>query len=160
LGPAVNGFTSFAAALQPGDAFYYSAIGIDRPTEREVGRGTLQSNGRISRTPIVGAATNFTTGTKTVALVAAAGWFNQMQAGGGAGGGSTAATKAALAAAPTTQGPTMLTQRGSEGLFVFDGSNLSAEVAADTKQGIYVAPASTPTGASGAWVRAERDIIN
>src|SRR5437868_13404436 len=39
LGPTVNGFSSFASALQPGDSFYYSAIGIDKPVEREVGRG-------------------------------------------------------------------------------------------------------------------------
>ena len=36
------GFTSFATAVQPGERFYYSAIGIEKPTEREVGRGTMQ----------------------------------------------------------------------------------------------------------------------
>ena len=41
----------------------------------------------------------------------------------------------------------------SEGVFVFDGSNLSAKVAADPYQGIHIAPASDATGASGAWVR-------
>src|SRR5690242_3653672 len=54
LGPAPTGFTSFTAALQPGDNFYYSAIGIDKPAEREVGRGTLLANGGISRDPIGG----------------------------------------------------------------------------------------------------------
>ena len=53
LGPAVNGFTGFGSALQAGDSFYYSAIGVDKPTEREVGRGTLQANGTILRSPIV-----------------------------------------------------------------------------------------------------------
>jgi hypothetical protein len=162
LGPAVNGFTGFAAALQPGDQFYYSTIGIDHPNEREVGRGTLNADGTIGRDPIGGTLTAFTDGTKAIALIAAAEWFTLMQAGGGgsAGGTPVAVSKAALAAAPATQGPTMLTEPGSEGLFVFDGSDLSAKVSADTRQGIHVAPASAATGASGAWVRAERDTIN
>ena len=67
-----TGFTSFTAALQVGDSFYYSAIGVDKPAEREVGRGTLLSGGSISRNPISGKPTNFSCGTKTVALIAAA----------------------------------------------------------------------------------------
>ena len=47
LGPVVNGYTGFTAALQVGDTFYYSAIGLDHPNEREVGRGTLLANGVI-----------------------------------------------------------------------------------------------------------------
>jgi len=43
--------------------------------------------------------------------------------------------------------------RDSGGLFLFDDSDLSALVAADTANGIYVAPTSDETGASGAWVR-------
>lgn len=162
LGPAVNGFTGFMAALQPGDNFYYSAISVDRPTEREVGRGSLNMSGTISRDPIGAPLTDFSTGTKTIALIAAAEWFNQMQAGtgGSAGGTPVAATKAALASAASTQGPTLLAQLGSEGLFVFDGSDHSAQVAADPMQGVHVAPASDATGASGAWVRAERDEVN
>jgi hypothetical protein len=39
------------------------------------------------------------------------------------------------------------------GEFVFSTANLSAKVAIDTLQGIYVAPTSDTTGASGAWVR-------
>ena len=54
LGPAVNGYTGFASALEVGDSFYYSAIGVDKPAEREVGRGTLQANGSITREPISG----------------------------------------------------------------------------------------------------------
>src|SRR5437868_3887060 len=81
LGPAVNGFTGFAQALQPGDRFYYSAIGIDKPAEREVGRGTLLAGGAISREPISGAKTNFTIGSKSVALIAAAEWFASVQGG-------------------------------------------------------------------------------
>lgn len=46
-----------------------------------------------------------------------------------------------------------LNEAGRKGLFNWDSSDLSAEVTADTAQGIYVAPAGDNTGASGAWVR-------
>ncbi|MCC4260775.1 MAG: phage tail fiber protein [Pseudomonadota bacterium] len=42
---------------------------------------------------------------------------------------------------------------GRSGIFYFNPADLSAEVSADTQQGVYVAPANDPTGASGAWVR-------
>lgn len=42
---------------------------------------------------------------------------------------------------------------GGRGIFVWSTADLSAEVTADTLSGIYVAPTSDPTGASGAWVR-------
>jgi hypothetical protein len=79
LGPAVSGYTSFTAACQVGDSFYYSTIGIDKPQEREVGRGTLLSGGIISRDPVSGAKTNFTNGTKSIALIAAAEWYQAAQ---------------------------------------------------------------------------------
>lgn len=75
LGGAVSGFTSFTAALAAGDRFYYCAAGVDKPNEREIGRGTLLANGRIAREPLGGAPFDFTSGTKTVALVVAAEWF-------------------------------------------------------------------------------------
>ena len=40
-----------------------------------------------------------------------------------------------------------------DGLFVWENSNLSNEVAADPLQGIYLAPLTDVTGKSGAWVR-------
>lgn len=43
------------------------------------------------------------------------------------------------------------------GLFSFVDTDLSAEVSADPLQGIYIAPTSDPTGASGAWVRTATD---
>jgi hypothetical protein len=46
------------------------------------------------------------------------------------------------------------------GIFKFDASNLSAKVTADPQQGIYVAPDSDATGASGAWERQEIDFSN
>jgi hypothetical protein len=64
------------------------------------------------------------------------------------------ASRSALAAiTPTANLVRYLTESGREGEFVFDGANHSAHVTADTAQGIYVAPSSDTTGASGAWVR-------
>lgn len=46
---------------------------------------------------------------------------------------------------------------GGGGVFRWNSSNLSSQVTADTLSGIYVAPTSAPTGASGAWVRMDQD---
>lgn len=46
-----------------------------------------------------------------------------------------------------------LVEPGREGLFVFDASDLSAQVAVDTEEGMFIAPDIDSTGASGAWVR-------
>lgn len=79
LGAAISGYGGMADALQPGDQFYYCIQGIDRPDEREVGRGTMQANGTISRQPVTRPLTNFSRGSKTIALVTAADWFKRMQ---------------------------------------------------------------------------------
>ena len=42
---------------------------------------------------------------------------------------------------------------GGGGKFIWSTSDLSTEVTADTQEGIYIAPDSDATGASGAWVR-------
>lgn len=64
------------------------------------------------------------------------------------------ASRTALAALVAYSGASAtLTEPGREGAFIFSAANLSAEVSADTYQGLYVAPASDATGASGAWVR-------
>src|SRR5438270_5079174 len=154
LGPAATGFTSFTAALQPGDSFYYSIIGVDKPAEREVGRGTLQANGTISRDPIGGALTNFSSGTKTIALIAAAEWYGAAQqlVASSSRFPAVLADRASLAAYSATT-TAYLREAGREGMFVWDGSNLAANVAADARQGICVAGPGDPTGASGAWVR-------
>jgi hypothetical protein len=52
----------------------------------------------------------------------------------------------------TTSGRTAIGDGGG-GTFIWDSSDLSTEVTADTESGIYVAPTSDTTGASGAWVR-------
>lgn len=46
-----------------------------------------------------------------------------------------------------------LKEAGRVGEFIFDAANFSAEVAEDTHEIGYVAPASAPTGAGGAWLR-------
>ena len=78
LGAAVAGHTSLASAVATGERFYYCAMGVDKPTEREVGRGTKLANGTIAREPISGPLTNFSNGTKTISLVVAAGWFDEV----------------------------------------------------------------------------------
>ena len=86
-GSAVPGFTSLSAAIATGEQFYYCIQGVEKPAEREVGRGTMQANGTIARQTISGALINFTTGTKTIALVTAAEWFAKVEAGGSGGNG-------------------------------------------------------------------------
>lgn len=55
--------------------------------------------------------------------------------------------------APANGETAYLAQDGRAGVFVFNATNLSTKVSIDTPEGIYVAPSSTPSGASGAWVR-------
>lgn len=155
LGPVVNGYAGFATALQVGDSFYYSAIGVDKPAETEVGRGTLGATGTISRDPIGGVRTNFSSGTKAVALIAAAEWYEQIGAAAvaTAQAPTSAADRSALAELTQIAVPALLTEGDRGGLFIWNGSDLSADVAADPQQGIFVAPVSDPSGASGAWVR-------
>lgn len=64
-----------------------------------------------------------------------------------------ARTDMAAIAGPTAGLTRYLTESGSEGMFVFSTTNLSAQVTADPTQLNYVAPSSDTTGASGAWVR-------
>ncbi len=65
-------------------------------------------------------------------------------------------TIAAMAAAGDTAGnleDAYLSEPGREGKFIFSTGDLSAEVAADPDQAIYIANTDTTPGASGAWVR-------
>lgn len=154
LGAAVSGYTSLATAVSSGDQFYYCIQGVDKPQEREVGRGTMQSDGRVVRQPIVGSPTNFSSGTKTIALVAAAEWYESLGQLGSGGAALAASTRSELAAKNGVgTGPVLLVEVGREGLFRFDSGNLSASVAADPRQAMVIAPASASSGSSGAWVR-------
>ncbi len=102
LGAAVAGHASLAGAVAVGERFFYCMQGIDKPAEREVGRGTMTANGTVAREPI-GGATNFSNGTKTIALVVAAEWFDDIASwiNGGAESLSALATsdKSSLVAA-------------------------------------------------------------
>lgn len=83
--------------------------------------------------------------------------FQQGVAGpqGPAGDVAKVADRTALAAiGGLSSGMTrFLVEAGREGTYVFNTSNLSTQVTNDPNQGVYVAPASDTTGASGAWVR-------
>lgn len=71
------------------------------------------------------------------------------------------ATRALMAAHPATNlDDAGLNEPGREGTFIFSTANLSTQVTADPNQGIYVAPASDPTGASGAWVRKDWSVLD
>jgi len=63
-----------------------------------------------------------------------------------------AADRTALAALATANPIAYLREAGREGIFKWDASDLSAEVTADTAQGVYVPPTGQ-TGSAGAWVR-------
>jgi hypothetical protein len=69
------------------------------------------------------------------------------------------ADRTALAALGTSK-PAFLTESGREGVFVWSSANNATNVTADTQQGIYVAPASDTTGASGAWIRKFEGKVN
>ena len=72
----------------------------------------------------------------------------------GVTGGFTAvvANRTALAALSTAHAAAFLKEADRQGVFVWDGSDLSAMVTADTQQAIYVPPTGQ-TGSTGAWVR-------
>lgn len=70
------------------------------------------------------------------------------------GGNATIASRADLADITGLNGDMRyLSETGREGWFKFSAANLSANVTADTYQGIYIAPTSASSGASGAWIR-------
>ncbi|WP_166638944.1 right-handed parallel beta-helix repeat-containing protein [Maritalea mobilis] len=72
----------------------------------------------------------------------------------------TVADRTALKALDTARYNVAFVQGVSGGLFVWDSSDLSTEVTADTEEGVYVAPTADATGASGAWVRVIENAIN
>lgn len=58
-----------------------------------------------------------------------------------------------LARAGVTIGYAYLLEEGREGMFKWSSADHEDHVTLDTEQGIYVAPTTDTTGASGAWVR-------
>jgi hypothetical protein len=63
------------------------------------------------------------------------------------------ATVSDLANVTATSIPVILTEVGSEGIFLFRSGDYSLQVAADPERTTWVAPSSDDTGASGAWFR-------
>ncbi|WP_344695093.1 hypothetical protein [Sphingomonas rosea] len=147
------GFSSFADSVAVGDSFYYSVQNADKPQEREVGRGTLLSNGTISRQPVQGGLISFTSGSKTIALVTTSEWYSQVQVAVAQGGGQSSDVDTRLqlkVADPAKSRSRHLLEPGRQGFFVWDATVPVATHQADTAEGIFVAPSAT---AAGAWVR-------
>jgi len=69
-------------------------------------------------------------------------------------------SRAALAALSSAGGAAYLNEGNRKGTFIWDGADHTADVASDPQQGIFVAPASDVTGASGAWVRSFDKVVN
>lgn len=70
------------------------------------------------------------------------------------GGIESFINRAALAGAPAAANKVVwLAEAGREGLFQFSTGDKSALVTADPRQGVYIAPSTSPTGTAGAWVR-------
>jgi hypothetical protein len=148
----VTGFASFAESVSAGDSFYYSVQGVDKPQEREVGRGTYLVNGTITRQALSGPLTHFSRGAKTIALVTAAEWYAGVQESLGQGGQSDIVNNRAALVVPAAgaAGSCFLKESGREGMFAWDPAVPTAVHQADPGQGLFVAPS---TGSSGAWVR-------
>lgn len=174
LGAASSGYADIKTMLADGDEFYYTIRHVGLP-EVETGVGIYHSaTGTFTRsTP----TTNFSPGAKNVALVVGAAWFTAVDTLPGEVADNTAAilaetaarsaadtaantrfkgypTRADIAALALPAGEIVnLTEAGRAGDFRFSTANLSAQVAADTAQGLYIAPTSDASGASGAWIR-------
>ena len=76
--------------------------------------------------------------------------------------GQPVASRALMAAdaAPATTNIVYCYEAWKHGVFLWSGADLSAQVALDPLQGIYVPPASDATGASGAWVRQAEKVLH
>lgn len=163
LSTAVNGFAGIATALSAGDQFYYSCIGVDKPAEREVGRGTLTASGEVSRAPINGTLTDFTKGSKAIALIAAAEWFDGIASGLAAaelGSAKIAADRASLAAFDESKaGAAIVQEEPGGGTFQWRGGDQGATIAGDPAQAICVPSVADPSGASGAWMRVHDGVL-
>lgn len=128
------------------DPFYFGLVpGVDgTPASVQIGTVSTGAAGASAAVSNSGTAQN-----------AVLDFTIPMGAQGPAGDVAKVTNRAGLSdIAGTTAGMArLLTESGREGTFVFSTADLSAEVTADTAQGVYVAPSSDTTGASGAWVR-------
>ena len=100
-GGAMAGFRAFADAVGEGEPFPYVIVGVTHPEQWEAGSGALDGLGRIVRTPAAssagGAAVDFLSGEKRIALTLHAGWASAVEAHGH-GIGEIAGLASALAA--------------------------------------------------------------
>ncbi|MFB0872558.1 MULTISPECIES: tail fiber domain-containing protein [unclassified Sphingobium] len=99
-GGAMAGFRAFADAVGEGEAFPYVIVGVTHPEQWETGSGSLDGLGRIVRMPAAssagGAAVDFLSGEKRIALTLHAGWAQAVEAHGH-GIGDVAGLASALA---------------------------------------------------------------
>ncbi|MGH6650222.1 MAG: tail fiber domain-containing protein [Sphingopyxis sp.] len=85
LGGAVAGHRRFADVVPEGANFHYSIAGVRHAGEWEVGTGSIDGEGRLSR-DVVAASSNggthvgFSAGVKTVALTVGAAWYAGQEA--------------------------------------------------------------------------------
>jgi hypothetical protein len=149
-GAAITGFLNLEnAGAVDAKSYPYRAENASR-TEWEIGYGTaLNTSGGwvLERTSVKSSSnSNLAVNFSTQPVVMVTPLSDDIQA--------FASTVSELATiTPSNRTRAYLTAAGREGVFLFRSSDLSTEVAADTLNGIYIAPTSDPTGASGAWVR-------
>ena len=112
LGGALPGHRAFADAVPEGARFHYCIAGVSEPGEWETGEGEIAGNGTLIRSALSsstgGASVDFSPGLKTVALVAAAAWYEQQEgvvpvSRGGTGAMTAESAQAALGLAIGSQ---------------------------------------------------------
>jgi|GEM_PF-6597545 len=145
--------TSAGLPLVGGKVFTYAAgTSTQRPTWSDAAQTAVNTN------PVIldgrGEAAIFWDGAYKVTLTDSADVVIWTVDSVQDGGGNSYATRALLKAQGMVSGAQAYLNEGLRaGEFVFNTANLSAQVTLDTREGIYIAPAAAPTGASGAWVR-------
>lgn len=87
LAGALPGHRRFGDVVPPGAAFHYAIANLARAAEWEVGRGSLDAQGRLVRDAVAASSNNgvavaFSPGVKTIALTVGAGWFGAQEAAG------------------------------------------------------------------------------
>lgn len=144
------------SATQPGDLATVATTGVYNDL---TGKPTLGTAAAAALTDFASAAQGGKADSALQSVVAgtnvtvdATDPHNPIISSSGGGGGSVA-DRTALAALATSANSAYLREVGRQGTFVWNSANLSTKVTSDPLQGVYVAPSSDTTGASGAWVR-------
>lgn len=171
-----NNSVNLEALTEQLDEIVYKLQEVSRDVDKSVKTDYYTNPPRVvgvfpeDTVPVVNAAGNFVAGPNGARIANADAYAAAAQEAQGA---AEAAQAAAEVAAASASGVTPVTNRaalkaldtankktamiyaegGRNGTFVFVPDDLSALVAADPLEGIYIAPDSDDTGASGAWVR-------